>query len=432
MKTGSLLIRNGRILDPANQRDAELDLRIREGKIVELGHHLEPGDEPILDASGKIVTPGFVDMHVHLREPGREDKETIATGTRAAAAGGFTTVCPMPNTSPVCDSAQGLQFLASRSREKAVVHVVPVAAVTQGQKGEAITEFGDLVYYGAKAFSDDGHPIMNAEIMRRALEYTAMFDVPVLDHCEDLNLSEGGLVRSGSLAFKLGLKGIPAAANSCQVARDIDLARHTGGRVHICHISVRASVEYIATAKARGVNVTCEVTPHHLALNDTALADFDPNFKMSPPLGTEDDRQALVEGLRSGVIDCIATDHAPHTVVEKDCVFSEAPFGVIGLETAFPVVYTRLVREGGLPLSDLIEKMTCAPAQILRLEKGTLSVGADADVTLLDLETPFQVEPETFYSRARNCPFAGMALYGKPWATVVMGRVIFQEGKMVE
>jgi len=427
----TLLIKNGRIMDPANQRDEKGDLLVADGKIAEIGKAIRTQADEVIDAAGKVVVPGFVDMHVHLREPGREDKESIASGTRAAAAGGFTSVCPMPNTDPVCDTAQGLQFLRSRARENAVVNVFPIAAVTKGQKGENITEFGDLVYYGAVAFSDDGHSIMNAEIMRRALEYTSMFNVPILDHCEDINLSEGGQMRSGHMAMKLGLKGIPRAANSCQVARDMDLAHYTGGRVHICHVSVREELDYIATAKAKGVKVTCEVTPHHLTLTDNCLETYDTNFKMSPPLGPEDDRLALIEGLRNGTIDCIATDHAPHTDMEKDRVMSEAPFGVIGLESAFPVLYTDLVLKKEIGLAALIEKMTVAPARILRVPKGTLAIGEDADIAILDLDTEFTLDVTKFFSRSRNCPFAGRKLRGRAWATVVGGRVVFRDGQIL-
>ena len=427
----TLLIKNGRIMDPANQRDEKGDLLVADGKIAEIGKTIRTQADEVIDAAGKVVVPGFVDMHVHLREPGREDKESIASGTRAAAAGGFTSVCPMPNTDPVCDTAQGLQFLRSRARENAVVNVFPIAAVTKGQKGENITEFGDLVYYGAVAFSDDGHSIMNAEIMRRALEYTSMFNVPILDHCEDINLSEGGQMRSGHMAMKLGLKGIPRAANSCQVARDMDLAHYTGGRVHICHVSVREELDYIATAKAKGVKVTCEVTPHHLTLTDNCLETYDTNFKMSPPLGPEDDRLALIEGLRNGTIDCIVTDHAPHTDMEKDRVMSEAPFGVIGLESAFPVLYTDLVLKKEIGLAALIEKMTVAPARILRVPKGTLAIGEDADIAILDLDTEFTLDVTKFFSRSRNCPFAGRKLRGRAWATVVGGRVVFRDGQML-
>jgi dihydroorotase len=427
----SLLIKNGRVIDPASKRDEVCDLLILDGKIAEVGANVPDKADEILDASGKIVAPGFFDMHVHLREPGREDKETIESGSRAAAAGGFTSICPMPNTTPVVDSAQGLQFLRSRAREKSVVNIFPVAAVTLGQKGESICEFGDLVYYGAVAFSDDGHPIMNAEIMHRALQYTSMFNVPVLDHCEDLNLSEGGQMRFGPTAMKLGLKGVPPASNSSQVARDIDLARHTGGRVHIQHVSVRASIEYIATAREKGVSVTCEASPHHLALTDTCLENYDTNFKMSPPLGSEDDRQALLEGLRNGVVDCIATDHAPHTDMEKDQTFDQAPNGVIGMESAFPVLYTDLVLTGEIGLPLLIEKMTIGPARLLNLPKGTLDQGADADVVILDLDKEFVLDPAKFFSRSRNCPWNGRNLKGSIFATLVQGKVVFREGTFV-
>jgi len=427
----TLLIRNGRILDPANGRDEIGDILVENGQIAQVGKNLPCKADEEIDASGKLVTPGLVDMHVHLREPGREDKECIASGTRAAAAGGFTTICPMANTDPVCDSAQGLQFLISRVRENGVVNVLPVAALTKGLEGKAIVEFGDLVHYGAVAFSDDGHPVMNAEIMRRALEYTSMFNMPVLDHCENEDLTQNGQMRAGACAAKLGLAGIPSASESSQVARNIDLARYTGGRVHIMHVSVRASVEHIETAKAQGVNVTAEATPHHLTLTDVCCETYDPNFKMSPPLGSEDDRRALIEGLKSGAIDVIATDHAPHTDMEKDRVFNEAPNGVIGMETAFPVLYTDLVLKDELDLALVIEKLTIAPSRILGCGKGTLSVGADADIAIFDLETRYVVDPATFQSRSHNCPYNGRELQGRAWATVVGGRIVYMDGRIV-
>ena len=426
-----LLIRNGRILDPANDRDETADILVEDGKIARVAPGIDAQTDEIVDAAGRLVTPGLIDMHVHLREPGREDKENIASGTRAAAAGGFTTICPMPNTDPVCDSAQGLQFLVSRARDNGVVNVLPVASVTKGQQGEAIVEFGDLVYYGAVAFSDDGHPVMNAEIMRRALEYTSMFDVPVLDHCENLNLSENGQMRAGANSARLGLAGIPSASESSQVARNIDLAQYTGGRVHIMHVSVRESVAHIAAAKAQGVSVTAEATPHHLCLTEACCETYDPNFKMAPPLGSEDDRQALLEGLRSGAIDIIATDHAPHTDMEKDRVFAEAPNGVIGMETAFPVLYTDLVLKGEIDLKAVIEKMTVAPARILKTNKGTLSEGADADIAIFDLDEKYTVDPAAFQSRSHNCPWNGRELQGRPWLTVVRGKVVWREGRIL-
>ncbi|HBF33516.1 TPA: dihydroorotase [Candidatus Sumerlaeota bacterium] len=428
----TLLIRNGRVIDPATQRDEVIDIFIQDGKIADIGVGLQHFADATIDATGKIVTPGLIDMHVHLREPGREDKETIFSGTRAAAAGGFTSICPMANTEPPCDSAQGMQFLRARSQEHSVVNILPIGAVTRGLKGEAITEFGDLVYYGAVAFSDDGHPIMNAELLRRALEYTSMFNAPILDHCEDLNLSEGGQMRAGAVAYRLGLKGIPAAANSCQVARDIVLAEETGGHIHICHTSVRAEVEYIAVAKAKGIKVTCEATPHHLTLTDACMEGYNTNYKMSPPLGSEDDRQALLDALRSGVVDCIATDHAPHSAMEKDRVMAEAPNGIIGMETAFPVLYTDLVLKNEIGLPTLIERMTAGPARVLHLaKKGSLALGKDADVSIFDLDTEYTVNPDKFFSRSRNCPWAGKKLQGKAFATIVGGKTVFLNGEIV-
>ncbi|MBN1868095.1 dihydroorotase [Candidatus Sumerlaeota bacterium] len=427
----SILIQNGRVIDPASGRDEAMDVLIEDSKIARVAKGIQANADETIDAKNKIVAPGFVDMHVHLREPGREDKENIHSGTRAAAAGGFTSVCAMPNTTPVCDTAQGLQFLASRARDNAVVNILPVAAVTVGQAGEAIVEFGDLVYYGAVAFSDDGNPIMNAEIMCRALEYTSMFNVPILDHCDNVDLSKDGQMRSGANSVRLGLKGIPPASESSQVARDIDLAQYTGGRVHICHVSVRQSVRHVANAKKSGVNVTCEATPHHLTLTDAAMEGYDANFKVNPPLGSEDDRRALIEGLRDGTIDCIATDHAPHTDMEKDNVMTEAPFGVIGLESAFPVLYTDLVLTGEIGLNLLLEKITIAPSRILNLKKGTLAEGADADIVVLDLDEEYAIDPQKFFSRSHNCPFVGKQVKGRPVATIVGGRVVFRDGQIV-
>ena len=422
-------IKGGRIIDPANGRDEIADLWISDGKIRTSAPEGEI--ETTIDASDRIVVPGLIDMHVHLREPGREDKETIASGTRAAAAGGFTSVVPMPNTTPVIDSQTGVKFILSRSQSDAVVNVFPSAAVTVGQKGEAITEFGDLVAAGAVAFTDDGHPVMNNEIMRRALEYATMFKVPILDHCEDLNLAHAGVMHEGKVSLRLGLKGWPSVAESIQVERDVELAAFTGGKIHICHVSSAASVDAIRRGKQAGVQISGEVTPHHLSLTDEALRDFDTHAKCNPPLSDEEDRESLIQGLLDDTIEVIATDHAPHTDIEKDLVFTEAPNGIIGMETAFAVVNEVLVRSGLMSMSRLIGKLTVGPARVLSLDKGTLSDGADGDVTILDPEARWTVDPERFQSRSRNCPWERTELVGVVSATIVGGRIIFQDGEIL-
>ena len=427
----SLLIQNGRIIDPANGRDEMADLLIQDGRIAAIGKGLTRAGADIIDARGKIVAPGLVDLHVHLREPGFESAETIASGTRAAAAGGFTSVVPMANTNPVVDTAAGIKFIQERASADAAVNVFPIAAVTRGQLGETIVEFGDLVQAGAMAFSDDGHAIMNNEIMRRALEYCAMFDVPILDHCGDVNLIGNGVMCEGEVSTRLGLPGIPPVAEAIQVARDIALAEYVGGKVHIQHVSCALSVDFIKRGKERGVAVTAEATPHHLALTDACLERYDSNFKMAPPLPSEEERQAIVRGLAEGVIDCIASDHAPHSATQKDKTFDEAPFGVIGSETAFSVVYTELVVGGTLTLPQLIEKLSVAPARILKLPKGTLSIGADADVTILDTEWQGEIDESMFRSRSRNTPFLGRKVRGKAAATIVRGRVVYRDGQIL-
>jgi dihydroorotase len=426
------LIKNGHVVDPANGIDAKMDVLIAEGKIAEVAKKIEPGDAQVVDAAGLYVVPGFVDIHVHLREPGREDRETILTGTRAAAAGGVTSLCSMPNTTPVIDRATGINYLRSATQRDSVVNVYPAAAVTIGQEGREITEFGDLVGYGAVAFTDDGHTVMNAEIMRRALEYTAMFNVPVLDHCEDANLKHEGVVNEGRVSMLLGLKGSPALSESVIVARDIALAEYTGGHIHIQHVSARRSVELIREGKQRGVRVTAEVTPHHLALTEDACLEFDTNAKVAPPLRSEDDRQALIEGLVDGTIDVIATDHAPHTDIEKDMVFTEAPFGMIGLETAFAVCHAELVASGKMELADMISRLTVKPAELIHIDKGTLSVGADADVTIVDLKLEKTIAPEMLHSKSHNTPFLGKTLRGFPTHTIVGGNLIYSKGAILD
>ncbi len=426
-----LLIQNGRVIDPANQRDEIADVLIRDGKIAGIERGISADGVEIVDAAGKVVSPGFIDMHVHLREPGFEGKETIESGTRAAAAGGFTSIIPMANTDPVIDTAADIKFILERARSNAVVNVFPIAAVTMEQKGEKIVEFGDLVHAGAIGFSDDGHPIMNNDIMRRALEYCAMFNVPILDHCQDLDLSGVGVMREGAVSTRLGLKGIPPVAESIQVARDVALAEYTGAQVHIQHISNYRSLALLQGAKVRQAQVTCEVTPHHLTMTDEDVCTYDTNYKMAPPLGTEKDRQALLAALANGLIDCIATDHAPHSQMDKDKVFDEAPFGVIGMEAAFPIVYTELVGKKVLTLPQLLEKMTINPARIMHLSKGTLSVGADADVTIMDPEWNGVLETSILQSRSRNCPYLGRSVQCRIFSTIVGGRVIYRDGAIL-
>jgi len=421
-----LIIRNTRVIDPSCGRDEISSIAIADGLIEAVDPAPSAGAADVIDATGLVACPGFIDLHTHLREPGREDKETIASGTRAAAAGGFTTVCAIPNTSPVIDTQTGLRFVLSRAESDAVVRVVPYAAVTRGQEGDEIVEFGDLVHYGARGFTDDGHPVMNSEIMRRALEYSAMFDVPILDHCEDRFLAGEGVMHEGFYATKLGLKGIPPVAESVQVARDVELAAFTGGHIHIMHVSRRQSLAHIRRGKASGVRVTCEVTPHHLTLTDAALESYDTNLKVNPPLGDAEDRENLIAALLDGTIDCIATDHAPHTDIEKDMPFVEAPYGMVGLETAFPVLFTQLVEPGRVPLGTLIQKLTVGPARVLGLEpRGTLQPGAPADIVLLNISQEVRIDQSFFFSGSFNSPWLGATLRGSAVTTIVGGRVVY-------
>jgi dihydroorotase len=429
----SILIKNGRVIDPSQELDDIRDIYISGGIIRQVAPKINRKANRIIEADNLIVTPGLIDMHTHLREPGREDEETIYSGTRAAAAGGFTSICCMPNTRPICDSRTSVIYTKSRVHELGVVNVYPVASVTVGQLGEEIVEFGDLVDAGAIGFSDDGLSIMNAEIMRRALEYTSMFDVPILDHCEDRNLANEGVMHAGFIQSLLGLAGIPGAAESTQVARDVELVEFFGGKLHICHISISASVHLIRRAKKRGVNITCEVTPHHLTLTDALVktTNFDTNTKVKPPLVSEENRLELVRGLQDGTIDVIATDHAPHTAKDKDKEYVDAPFGLIGMETAVPVIFTDLVHPGIITINQIIEKLTVNPARILKLDKGTLKPGAAGDVTILDPGKRHTINSAKFYSLSRNTPFEGKKCRGAVDTTIVGGNVIYSEGKIV-
>lgn len=427
----SLLIRGGRILDPSQDRDEVLDLLIIDGRVAALEASINPQRaDRVIEVGGKLVTPGLVDIHVHLREPGREDAETIGTGTRAAAAGGVTSVVPMANTTPVIDSQSGVNHVLQIAERDGVVHVHPIASVTMGQKGEDICEFGDLHKAGAVAFSDDGRSVMNAEIMRRALQYVSMFDVPIMTHSEDNDLASDGCIHEGHVSTLTGLKGIPSSAEAIQIARDIELADFTHAKLHVQHVSSLYSVNRLRNGKRRNVDVTGEVTPHHLVLNETACLHFDTNAKMSPPLRAEADRRALVEALCDGTLEIIATDHAPHTKIAKALPFIDAPNGVIGMETAFPVIYTKLVETGEVPLATVIRAMTVSPARRLKLPAGTLEIGAVADVAIFDLETVKTVDSDRFESKSANCPFEGWELKGWATTTIVAGRVVWDDGKI--
>lgn len=425
-----ILIEGGRVVDPANNVDDVLDVLIEDGRIAALGPggaaRGTPPPDRVLDAHGKVVCPGFVDLHVHLREPGREDMETIATGTRAAARGGFTSVCAMPNTNPVNDNQSVTEFVLDRAKREGAVSVYPVGAITKGQKGEELAEIGELVGAGCVAVSDDGKPVMNAEIMRRALEYAGMFGIPVIQHAEDLNMAGKGSMHEGLVSTELGIRGIPAASEAIIVARDILLAELTRSHYHVAHVSTEESIRLIREAKAKGLHVTCEVTPHHFAITDEAVKSFSTNTKMSPPLRSSRHVEAVKAALKDGTIDAIATDHAPHTIQEKEVEFDSAPNGIIGLETAFALGMTVLVEGEVLTLNQLIARLTSEPARIFNLPKGMLAVGADADVTIVDLTREWVVDARTFASKSRNTPFDGWKLRGEVLATIVGGKVVWE------
>ncbi len=426
-----LLIKGGRVVDPANDIDAVMDVMIEDGLIKAVEVNILDRDGIIVDAAGKIVCPGFIDMHVHLREPGFEYKEDIASGTRAAAAGGFTTICCMPNTEPVIDTAAVASFVRERAVRSGIVNVLPIGCISKQQAGKEITEMADLVAAGCVAVSDDGKPVSDANLMRNALEYAKMFDLPVLSHCEDRSLSRDGQMHEGYHSVIYGLKGIPTAAEEIMVARDIVLAELTRGSVHICHASTRGSMDLIRGAKARGLNVTCEVTPHHLVLTDEIVGDYDTDTKVNPPLRSSEHLEALRTALQDGTIDCIATDHAPHHFESKDCEYELASFGISGLETAVAVIMDALVSKDILDWSEMVELFTIGPAEVLGIDKGTLDVGTDADITILDPLAIKTVNPADFYSKGKNTPFKGRTLKGWPWMTIVKGRIVAQEGRMV-
>lgn len=433
-----LLIKNGRVIDPASNHDDSLDLLIASGKIFRIAPQIDPEivhkenlpEEKqglrIIDASGKIVAPGFIDMHVHLREPGQEGKETIASGCQAAAAGGFTALACMPNTVPVNDNKVVTHYILTKALQEGCVRVCPIGAITRGLKGEHLSDIGELKTAGVVALSDDGEPVMNAEVMRRALEYVKTFDLPIISHCEDKNLSQRGAMHEGFVSTRLGLPGIPAAAEEVMIARDLILAEMASSRIHIAHVSTAGSVELIRRAKARGVRVTCEVTPHHFTLTDEAVTSFDPATKVNPPLRSAEDREALREGLKDGTIDVIATDHAPHEPAAKDIEYTLAANGIAGLETAVSLTLHELVHSDILTINQTIARFSTNPARILNVNGGALREGDVADITILDLQRECTINPQTFKSKSRNTPFAQWKLRGGAVMTIVAGNIVWE------
>ena len=423
-----LLLRGGRLLDPSQNLDDTGDLLLADGVVEAVGRvgevRRDGAELETIDCAGRVVSPGFIDVHCHLREPGREEVETIASGAHAAAAGGFTAVCAMPNTDPVTDNQAAVGFILAQARRAAAARVYPIGAISIGEKGETLAEFGEMVGAGAVAVSDDGKPVVSAQLMRTALEYARTFGIPVADHCEEPTLAVGGAMNEGLVSARLGLKGIPSEAEEIMAIRDILLARRTGGHIHLCHMSTRGSVELIRWGKERGINVTAEVCPHHLSLTEEAVEGYDTNAKMNPPLRTQADVEALQQAVKDGTIDVIATDHAPHHYDEKEREFADAPNGIVGLETALAVNLTWLVHGGiiGLPL--LVERMSCAPARLFKLPGGTLRRGALGDVTVFDPDAQWTVDPARFESKGRNTPYAGRNLRGLVDLTLVDGRVI--------
>ena len=417
-----LLVKNGRVVDPARKIDTVADVVIRDGKIGSLGP-ANISDIPVFDASGLVVAPGFFDIHVHLREPGTEEAETIASGGAAAAAGGFTAVAAMPNTKPPNDNPSITHYIVSEARRSSPARVFPIGAITKEQKGETLAEIGEMFEAGIAGISDDGKPVMDAQLFRRALEYSRLFGLPVIQHCEDLHLSKGGVMHEGFYSTRLGLKGIPSAAEETMVSRDLILARMTGGKYHVAHLSTRAAVEMVREAKSRGLNISAEVTPHHFTLTDAAVADYDTNAKMNPPLRTSDDVAALIRGLEDGTIDAIASDHAPHHVNLKMLEFDRAPFGITGLETAVGLALTKLK----VSVQRLVELFSVNPQKIMKVDNWGLFEGSDADLTILDLNRDWSFDVNQSRSRSRNSPFHGWHFKGKAVATVVGGKVVYQD-----
>ncbi|MEA1959939.1 MAG: dihydroorotase [Bacillota bacterium] len=424
------LIKSGNVIDPINNINTVMDILIEDGKIQNVDENIYTKDCIIINAAGKYVCPGFIDMHVHLREPGFEYKEDIASGTRAAAAGGFTTVCCMPNTKPVIDNAAVATFVRERASRSGVVNVLPIGSITTGQAGKELSPMAELKAAGCIGVSDDGVPVSDSSVMRHAMEYAKMFQLPVISHCEEKSLSREGQMHEGYYSTVYGLKGIPSLAEEIMVARDVMLSEYTGSHIHICHISTAGSVEIIRQAKKKGIRVSCEATPHHLALTDEMLGDYDADTKVNPPLRSRQDVDALRAGLSDGTIDCIVTDHAPHHKESKDCEFEVASFGISGLETAVAVIMDQLVRPGILDMEYMVELFTSRPANLLGIPKGSMGIGCEADITIIDPELKKTVNPQSFFSKGKNTPFKGWELCGWPVATMVGGRLVAEDGKV--
>ncbi len=420
-----IVIKNGRIIDPASRTDDALDILIEDDTIADISCGISVQDGyGVIDAGGCLVLPGLIDMHVHFREPGREDVETIYSGSKVAAKGGFTSVCTMPNTDPVIDNQALVRFIKLEA-EKGPINVFPAATITKGMKGEEISEMGELIGAGAVGFTDDGLPVMSSILMRRALEYSRMFDVPIMTHSEDLELTDDGIMNEGKNSMLLGLKGIPREAEEVMIARDVILTRMTGGRLHVAHVSSGGSVEIIRRAKSDGIRVTCETAPHYFSLTDDAVAEYLSMAKMKPPLRTEDDRKSIIEGLKRGIIDVIASDHAPHSPNEKMQELEYAPFGIVGLETTVPLIITVLVRENGFSYFEAFEKVTVNPARVLKLDRGELKIGSIADLTIINPEKKVQINESFMLSKCKNTPFIGKELFGSVEYTICNGNVVY-------
>lgn len=422
-----LLIKNGRVIDPQNNIDGVMDILVKDGIISKVESNIEDNADRVIDADGLWVMPGLIDLHVHLREPGYENKETIATGTRAGAMGGFTTICPMPNTNPVTDNEILISYVKMKAEKEGVINVLPIGAITKGQKGEELADIGRMAKAGACAISEDGRSVDNPSLMKNAMRYSKMFNLPIFDHCEEIRLAKGSM-NAGDRASLLGLKGIGNDSEDVMVAREIILAKATGAQLHLCHMSTKGSVELIRQAKADGVNVTAEAAPHHFTLCDEDITEYDANFKMNPPLRSREDRDAIVGAIKDGTIDCIATDHAPHHIDDKNCEFEKAANGIIGLETSFALTNTELVEKGVLTPTGLVEKMSSNPAKILGINKGNLSVGTVGDIAIADPSKEYEIDVSKMVSKAKNTPFGGRKVKGQVLYTIVAGEVVVDNG----